>query len=323
MRVAVTGGSGVVGTAVVRHLVDAGHEVRALARSAEASAMLAGMGASVVHGDLLDRSAVDRLVSGSERVFHVAGVNELCLRDYAAMWRVNVDGALGVLEASARAGVKRFVHTSSAVTIGEEDGAVATETSRHRGHFLSEYERSKTVAERLVLDNGGGTEVVSVNPSSVQGPGRATGTGALLLAAARGKLPVLVDTIISLVDIDDCARGHLLAADHGKAGERYILSGGTLTTRSAMEILNRAIGERGRPWFLKPGAVTTLAPVVDAGFRMAGRRSPLCRESARVLLHGHRHDGSRATRDLGLVYTPVESTLERTVEWFRYQGFLD
>lgn len=323
MRVAVTGGSGVVGTAVVRHLVDAGHEVRALARSPRAAGALEALGTSVVHGDLLDGAALGRLVEGSRHVFHVAGVNEMCLRDPAPMWRVNVDGALAALDAARRAGVERFIHTSSAVTIGEEQGAVGTEGSKHRGHFLSEYERSKTVAERLVLDSTGDMEVVSVNPSSVQGPGRSTGTGALLLAAANGRLPFLVDTTISLVDIDDCARGHLLAAEHGTPGERYILSGAVLTIRSAVRELNRLAGKRRRPWFVRPEVVTGLAPLVDAGFRIAGKRSPLCAESARVVLAGHSYDGGKARRQLGLEYSPVGQTLSRALEWFRAEGLID
>ena len=322
MRVAVTGGSGVVGAAVVRHLVAAGDDVRALARSAESSAKLADLGATVVHGELLDDDAVGRLVKGKERVFHVAGVNQLCPRDPSRMWKINVDATLGVLEASARAGVSRFIHTSSAVTIGEEQGDEGTEESKHRGHFLSEYERSKTVSERLVFGSKRDIEIVSVNPSSVQGPGRSTGTGALLLAAARGSLPVLVDTTISLVDIDDCARGHLLSAEHGKPGERYILSGAVTSIRDAARALNRLLDRPARPWFINPKAVSAIAPIVDACFRLTGRDSPLCAESTRVLLHGHVYDGSKATRDLGLKYTPLEQTLSRTLDWYRAEGLI-
>lgn len=311
-----------VGTAVVRHLVSAGHHVQALARSPESSAKLGELGASVVHGDLFDPEAVERLVEGADWVFHIAGVNELCPRDPSWMWKVNVDATLGVLEASARAGVERLIHTSSAVTIGEASGSTGTETSRHRGHFLSEYERSKTVAERLVLDTPRDIDVVSVNPSSVQGPGRSTGTGALLLAAARGSLPMLVDSTISLVDIDDCARGHLLAAVHGKPGERYILSGAVISIRDAVRALNRLFSRTRRPWFINPAVVTAVAPFVDLGFRLAGKQSPLCAESARVLLSGHTYDGSKATRDLGLEYTLLEETLSRTLDWFRAEGLL-
>lgn len=322
MKVAVTGGSGVVGTAVVRHLVAAGQEVRALARSPQSSAQLDNLGATVVHGSVLDAASIARLVKGVERVFHIAGVNQLCPKDPAAMWRVNVEGTMGVLEASAMAGVTQFIHTSSAVTLGEEQGTIGSETSKHRGLFLSEYERSKTVAERLVLDFRGDLDVIAVNPSSVQGPGRAKGTGALLLAAARAKLPLLVETTFSLVDIDDCARGHLLAAEHGNPGERYVLSGATLTVRDAIRILNRHLTRTRSPWFIKPSALRSVAPWADAAFRVLGKQSPLCTESARVLLHGHRYDGSKATRDLGLEYTPVEETLARTVEWFRAEGLI-
>lgn len=323
MRVAVTGGSGVVGSAVVRHLVEAGHEVRALARSQGASAHLDDLGAAVVHGDLFDEAALGRLMKGTQWVFHVAGVNEMCLPDPAPMWRVNVDGALTALEAAREAGVKRLIHTSSAATIGEERGTVGVEDTKHRGHFLSEYERSKTVGERLVLDRAGDLEVVSVNPSSVQGPGRSTGTGALLLAAARGRLPVAVDSTFSMVDIDDCARGHLLAAERGVPGERYLLSGAVVSVRETLAMLAHLMGNNQRPWFLRPEAVTGLAPVAEVVSRMLGKQPPLCPESARVLLHGHRYDGSRATRDLGLEYTAVEETLGRLVAWFRESGLLD
>jgi dihydroflavonol-4-reductase len=322
MRVAVTGGSGVVGTAVVRHLVEAGEEVWALARSPEASAKLDGLGAHVVHGDLFEGEPLARLVKGSRRVFHVAGVNEMCSLHPEVMWSVNVDGARAVLLASEGAGVERLIHTSSAVTIGEPRGTVGTERGKHRGHFLSQYERSKTVAERLLFNHVGNVEVVSVNPSSVQGPGRSTGTGALLLAAARGDLPFLVDTTFSLVDVDDCARGHLRAADRGEPGERYILSAFTLTARDAVRELSRRMGRRRSPRFVKPEVLTAVAPVAEAMSRALGRQPVLCPESARVLLNGHSYDGTKATRDLGLEYTSFDETLGRTLEWFRDQGLV-
>lgn len=322
MSVAVTGGSGVVGRSIVRHLVAAGEEVWALARSGESSETLAGLGARVVAGDLFDDDALARLLKGRSRVFHVAGVNEMCSKDPQHMWRVNVEGSRRVVEAGVGAGVERLIHTSSAATVGEAAGEVGTESSRHRGDFLSEYERSKTVAERLVLERSDEIEVVSVNPSSVQGPGRSTGTGAVFLAIARGDLPLLVDATISLVDIDDCAAGHLLAAEKGTSGERYLLSGPVLSIRQAVSMLQRRTGQRRSPRYLRPGVVTAVAPVIDAIFSLTGRQPPLCTESARVLLHGHRYDGSRATRELGLEYTSLETTLDRTVEWFGRQGLL-
>lgn len=323
MSVAVTGGSGVVGRAVVRHLVAAGEDVWALARSPRSSHVLSSLGAKVVSGDMFDVEAVNRLVEGRHKVFHIAGVNQMCSRDPALMWRGNVEGSVMVLEASVRAGVTRFIHTSSAVTIGEPRGTVGSETSLHRGHFLSEYERSKAVAERLVLDRADVIEVVSVNPSSVQGPGRSTGTAEIFLAIARGNLPLLVDATISLVDIDDCARGHLLAADRGRNGRRYILSGPVVTVREAVLRLGRHLGRRKRPWFVRPGLVTAVAPLADILFRMTHKPSPLCAESARVLLHGHQYDATRSRDELGVEYAGLDEMLARTLDWFRREGLLD
>jgi dihydroflavonol-4-reductase len=322
MKTAVTGGSGVVGTAVVRHLIDEGHQVRAMARSEGSARKMRDLGADPVPGDILDGSTVRDLVDGCDWVFHVAGINQLCSRAPEEMWRVNVDGTRIALEACVSRGVRRMIHTSSAVTLGEASGEAARETSNHRGHFLSEYERSKWEAERVALGTAHDIDVVSVNPSSVQGPGRAGGTGALLLAAARGRMSLAVDATFSLVDIDDCARGHLLAAERGLPGQRYLLSGATLTTRRLISLLGEVTGRRSSPWYVRPSALEAVAPVVESIFKLLGMQAPLCAESARVLLSGHRYDGSRATRDLGLAYTPIEETLRRTVEWFREESLL-
>jgi dihydroflavonol-4-reductase len=321
VKAAVTGGTGVVGAALVRHLVQREHEVRALSRSDDGATALERSGARVVRGDVLDSEALDRLVSGAEVVFHVAGVNQLCPPDPGELWKVNVGGTRSVLEAARRAGVSRVVHTSSAVTIGEREGQVGTEDTMRTRPYLSHYERTKAEAERIALGFPG-VEVVSVNPSSVQGPGRATGTGRVLLQAARRRLAVIVDSVFSVVDIEDCALGHLLAAERGRAGERYILSGGTLTTREALAMVQDVTGPMRRPLGLKPRTLAFLAPVVAGLAGAAGRQPMLCPEAVRVVAHPHRYDGSRATRDLGLVYRPPAETFKRAVDWFRAEGLL-
>ena len=323
MKVGLTGGSGVVGSAVLRHLVEQGHEVHALSRSRSSGAKLADLGAIPVPGDVLDYSSLRGLVDGCEWVFHVAGVNEMCSPDPDHMWRVNVEGTRLALNASREAGVGRFVFTSSVVAIGEAHDEVADETTEHRGVFLSNYARSKFEAERLLFREARGLEVVAVNPSSVQGPGRDTGTGKLVLDAARGKVPFLIDTTISLVDIDDSARGHLLAAEHGESGERYILSGATLDMGEAIDLLSEIVGTDLPKRFLGARALAMIAATVEAAYRPIGRRPPICREAVRVMSHSHRCDGSRATRELGLTYTPIRDTFERTVDWFRRTGRLD
>jgi dihydroflavonol-4-reductase len=323
-RVFVTGGSGFVGRALVERLLARGDRVVALARSPESESLLGGLGARVVRGDLLDEDAMSAGMQGCEVVFNVAGVNRLCVEDRMAMIRANADGPGIAVRAAARAGVPRLVHTSSAATIGEPRGTIGHEGTPHRGWFLSSYERSKTEGERVAFEAGreSGVEVVCVNPSSVQGPGRTGGTARFLLAFLDDRLRVFVPTTISLVDVADCTEGHLLAAAHGVTGERYLLNGVTLTTPEALALAREVAGVRGKPRLVPRPVAIAAAYAVEHGFRLARRRPPVCREMVRTLLHGHRYDGSRAARELGLRYTSPRETLRRTLEWARGAGLL-
>lgn len=323
MAVFVTGGSGVVGGAVVRHLVSAGHQVRALSRSEQSDVLLAGLGAVPVRGEVMNAIDLVGDLEGCALLFHIAGVNEMCSTDPDRMVMTNVEGSLRVLRAAAQAGVARMVYTSSAAAIGEADGVVANEATTHRGSYLSAYERSKHLAEQAVMGESTSVEVVCVNPSSVQGPGRAVGTGKLILDLVKGRLPFLVDTSLSIVDIDDCARGHLLAAERGRHGQRYLLNSFTLEMRQAVELISEVLGRDLEVRYLPGWMAMAGASVIESGFRLAGRRPPVCREMITTVLHGHRYDGSRATRELGLTYTAAPDLLRRLVRWFESEGLFD
>jgi dihydroflavonol-4-reductase len=323
-RVFVTGGSGLIGRGLLARLVGRGDDVVALARSDPAAAALVRRGARVVRGDVLDAAALEAGLRGCALAFNVAGVNTLCPTDPAALYRANRDGAVAVAAAAAAAGVRRLVHTSSAATLGEREGEVGREDSTHRGWFLSDYERSKFEGERAVLEEAArsGLDVVCVNPSSVQGPGRAGGTGRILLALLDGRMPVFIETRISVVDIDDTVQAHLLAAERGAAGHRYVVCGATLTSREALALLSAVAGRDIRPRIVPGPAALAAGTAVGAAFRLARRRPPLCRSMVRTMLHGHAYDGSRAERDLGLRYTPVRDTLARTLDWARAEGLV-
>jgi len=323
-RVFVTGGSGLIGRALVQRLLGRGDRVVALARSDASAAGLVELGADVVRGDLLDERALAEGMRGTAVTYNVAGVNTLCPTDPAPLYRVNRDGARAVVRAAAAAGVRRLVHTSSAATLGEPEGTVGSEDSPHRGSFLSDYERSKTEGEQAVMEETArtGLDVVMVNPSSVQGPGRTGGTGRILLALLDRRLPVFIDTRISVTDIADTVEGHVLAAEHGQPGRRYVLCGAVLTTAEAMDLLSRVSGHAVRPRIV-PGAVAlAAAAAVEGVFRLARRRPPFCPAMARTIIHGHAYDGSRASAELGLRYTPVEDTLRRTLDWARAEGLV-
>jgi len=320
----VTGGTGVVGRPLVERLVADGRDVRALARTQAASDALEALGAKPVHGDVLDAASLKDAVRGCGTVFHVAGLNAMCLRDPGPMYRTNVEGSENVVRAAAAEGVSRVVYTSSASAIGEERGTIGNEDSSHRGRYLSHYERSKHLAERrvLALARELDLDLVCVNPSSVQGPGRSTGSARLLVDVVKGKLPFLVDTTISLVDIRDCTEGHVLAESRGIRLERYVLSGDMITTREAVELLRRIWGRPKRIWWIPPSAAVAGGTAVELAGTIFRRDVPVCREAVRTLLHGHRYDGSKAERELGLLYTPLEETLERTLTWLAERGLV-
>ena len=323
-RVFLTGGSGFIGGALVGRLRERGDEVVALARSEHSAGALTARGVTVARGDVLDEESLARGMDGCELALHVAGINSHCPPDPDMQLRVNVNGAQRAVRAASRAGVGRVLYTSSAASIGEPHGTVGHEHSPHRGSYLSVYDRSKHEGEQAAFAAGSaaGVEVVAVNPSSVQGPGRSSGNGSMVIAYVNGNLRVFARTHVSVVDIDDCVEGHLRAADHGRAGERYILNGATITSDEALAILCEVSGVRERVRMVPAPVARAASAAVETFCRARGRTCPVCRARVRTFLHGHRYDGSRATRELGLEYTPVADTFARTIEWAAEQGLV-
>jgi dihydroflavonol-4-reductase len=313
--VLVTGGSGFIGGELVRRLVAVGQPVHALARSDEAAAVVAGLGAVPVRGDLLEPESLFTATRGRDVVFHAAGTTAFCVRDTGPMFRVNVDGTRNLIEAAARAGARRVVYTSSGATLGEAAGTVGHEQTVHRGWFLSAYERSKFEAEQAAFEaaQATGIELVCVNPASVQGPGRTHGTANLLLDLVTGRLPFVVESRLSVVDIADCTTGHLLAADRGVAGERYVLCGVALTASEAIALLAEAAGAEFTVRFIRPQLARAGASAAERVAHLVGRPPRVCSELVRTLIHGHVYDGSRAARELGLSYTPIRESLKQAL----------
>jgi dihydroflavonol-4-reductase len=324
MRVFVTGGSGLLGSALITALLQRGDQVVALARSDESAAKLTTRGAEVRRGEVYDEPALTAAMAGCDLAFNVAGINKFCLSDPTEMMRANVDGAVAAVRAAKAAGLPRLVHTSSAATLGEAPGTVADESAPHRGSYLSHYEESKTLGERAACAAATtlSQELVCVNPSSVQGPGRAGGTGRFLIAFLDGRLKVFIDTWVSLVDIQDCVAGHLLAAERGVSGERYLLNGIRMPVTDLLQLAADVAGVTATPRLLPRPLATLGGAATELVFRARGKHPPVCREMVRTLLHGHRYDGSRAERELGLTYTPAPETILRTVEWARAEGLL-
>jgi dihydroflavonol-4-reductase len=318
-RVFLTGGGGYIGGQLADALLARGDEVVALARSDEAARALAGKSVRVVRGDVCALDTFADALAGCSIVHHVAGINAHCPRDPERMWQVNVLGPQNVVHAAARCRVPRVVFTSSSATIGEAHGTVGRESSPHRGSYLSGYERSKHDGERAAFAAAAvtGVEVVALNPTSVQGPPRAGGTAAIILAYLNGSLRAFVDTHVSVVDVQDVVAAHLLAESRGVSGSHYVVSDEAITSRQAIALLAQLSGVEHRVRFVPRSAAWRVAQVADLGFRARGRVSPMCPARVATILHGHRYDGSLAVRELGLQYTPVAETFRRTIEWAR------
>jgi dihydroflavonol-4-reductase len=319
-----TGGSGFIGGELCSRLVAGGEEVRALARSPQAALKVAGRGAQPWDGHLLDEDRLAAGMAGCALAYHVAGVNTHCPDDPDHLMRVNVGGTQAVIRAAARAGVRRVVMTSSAASVGEAHGTVGREDTAHRGSYLSVYDRSKHEGELAAFAAGSrlGVEVVALNPSSVQGPGRASGNGKLIIDYLNGKLPAFVDVPVSIVDIADVAEAHRLAADRGRPGARYVLNGATVPSPEVLELVSDLSGVRERVRLVPPALARTVAALAEGVARARGRTSSLCRARVRTILHGHRYDGSLAVRELGLAYTPLEDTFARTMDWAVAEGLV-
>lgn len=317
MTVAITGATGVVGGAVLRHLLADGQKVRALVRSDH----LLPPEVERIRGDVLDPASLRRAFEGVTTVFHAAGVNQMCSADPGLMERVNVLGTRNVADAAYEAGAL-LVHTSSAAVLGENEGEIGDESSVPRAPLPSRYADSKWRAEQELTELFGRQPVVIVNPSSVQGPGRVTGTGLLLLKMMSGKLRTIVDTRISIVDIDDCAAGHLLAGTMGEPGQRYILNSFSMTTQEAVSVIESVIAHPLRVSYVPAPLVRIAGFVVGGLFKILRRTAPICGESARAILHGHLFDGSRASRELGLKYTSADVTFGRLRDWATKEGLL-
>lgn len=327
MDALVTGGTGFIGANVTRELVAAGATVRVLARPGGDRRALEGARAEIADGDLLDPSSVRRAVSGVQTVYHVAADFRLWTRDPAALYRTNVDGTRTVLEAAGEAGVGRIVYTSSIAVLGTpKDGRPGTEdTPVTLGDMVGHYERSKFLAEEVALDLARrGLPVVVVNPSAPLGPWdvKPTPTGQMILDFMRGRMVATVDTGMNAVHVRDVARGHLLAAERGKPGERYILGHRNMSLIEILGILGEITGRRP-PRFRVPHAIAWLAAAASESLaRVTGRPPAIPLAAVRMARKRMYFSPARAVRELGLPQTDVRTALADAVAWFEAHGYV-
>jgi dihydroflavonol-4-reductase len=333
LKAFVTGATGFLGSHVARVLADQGANLRLLVRPTSNLKNIEGLNAETVSGDLRDAASLEKTMSGCDAVFHVAADYRLWVRDPGEMYRSNVDGTRAILAAARKNGVRRVVYTSSVATVGfTSNGLPADEDSPVvLADMIGHYKRSKFMAEQLALEagrNGGGRngmDVVTVNPTTPIGEQdvKPTPTGRIVLDFLKHKFPAYVETGLNLVDVRECARGHVAALEKGRPGERYILGGEDLTLKQILDRLGEITGLPS-PKIKLPYFFAFATGVIDEAItgRLLKREPRATVDTVRMGKKKMFASSAKAERELGWKIVPVEDALRRAVEWFRANRYV-
>jgi dihydroflavonol-4-reductase len=332
MNCFVTGASGFIGANLVHELRARGHRVKALLRPNSDVRGLAGLEFERVNGDVTDRESCNAAAHGCDWCFHVAASYHLWLRDYRPMYAANVDGTRNVIEAAAQAGCSRIVYTSTVGCIGlphTVHGQLSAPTDEtapiNPDQLANHYKKSKWDAEVIALKFAAqGVPVIIVNPSAPIGPRdvKPTPTGQVIVDFLNRKMPAYLDTGLNWVHVRDVAIGHILAAEKGRVGERYILGNaqGNLTMKEAFAVLEEISGIPV-PKFRVPYGLAFLAAYVDEAISKITRKPPKAPlAGVRMAAHKMFFNPAKAIRDLGLPQTPPKQAFADAVDWFRKYG---
>jgi dihydroflavonol-4-reductase len=326
--VLITGAAGFVGSAVARAAAARGYRVRVLVRASSPRRNLAGLDAQVVDGDMRDLHALGRALAGVRYLFHVAADYRLWARDPGEIERNNLEGTGAVMRAALAARVERIVYTSSVATLRVGPGTVAAteDAPLAAPDAIGAYKRSKVLAERLVerMVAEQGLPAVIVNPSTPVGErdARPTPTGRLIVEAARGRMPAFVETGLNVVGVDDVARGHLLALEHGRIGERYILGGENLMLRQLLAEIAGLTGRAAPRVQLPVAPLYPLARLAEAFARLRGREPFLTVDGLKMSRNRMFFSSAKAGRELGYHPAPYTDGLRAALDWFGREGYL-
>jgi dihydroflavonol-4-reductase len=323
----VTGGTGFVGRAVVVELLAAGREVRVLARHPE-HPVLAGLKVEVVRGDLRDPASLAAATKGCHRVFHVAADYRLWVPDPEVMYTINVQGTRDLLAAAAEAGVTRIVYTSTVGTLGNPgDGTPGNEeTPVTLADMAGHYKRSKFLAEQAVLEAAQkGLPVVLVHPSAPVGPwdSRPTPTGQMIVDFVKGRMPAYLETGLNLVHVRDVARGHLLAEEKGRVGEKYILGNQNLSLSEIFQMLAEITGIPAPRVRLPYWPILALSYLNEFWATFVSKKPPRMPVAAVKMAKKFMYfDSGKVIRELGLPQTSVRQALSDAVAWFQKHEYI-
>jgi dihydroflavonol-4-reductase len=326
-RVLVTGGTGFIGSAIIRALCDAKATVVVLVRPNSDRRNLKGLPVELREGQLEDAVSLESALAGCTALFHAAADYRLWVPDPAAMYRANVGGTTDLMRAAIKGGIKRVIYTSSVATLGlYADGQPADEsTPVALADMVGPYKRSKFQAEEEVrrLVKEAGLPAVIVNPSTPVGPRdiKPTPTGRIIVDAASGRIPAYVDTGLNLVHVNDVAAGHLLAFERGRIGERYVLGGDDLGLAEMLAVIAELCGRRKPRIRLPRAAIYPIAFAAETVARLVGGEPFVTVDALRMAKKKMFFSSAKARRDLGYQTRPARQALQDALLWFRAEGY--
>lgn len=316
----VIGASGFLGSHVTRQLVQNGEDVRVMLRKTSSTRGIDDLDVQRCYGDVFDDAALREAMTGCDVVFHCVVDTRFWLRDPAPLFRTNVDGLRHVLDAAVDAGLHRFVFTSTTGTLAISDKRPVTENDPHNWHQGGAYIESRIAAENLVMQYAAekGLPAVALCISTTYGPGdwQPTPHGSLIARVAAGKFPFYLGFSSEVVGIEDAARAMVLAADHGRIGERYIISDRYLSTREIHRIAADAAGVRPPRIALPIKLLYAAAFANDIAARILRRDLPFAVAGVRMAELMSPLDHSKAERELGWKPEPVEDSIRKAAMFF-------
>jgi dihydroflavonol-4-reductase len=326
MLTLVTGAAGFLGSHVARQLVARSENVRVLMRASSSNRAISDLSLEYVTGDLRDAASLERAMAGVQRVFHVAADYRLWAKNPQDIYDSNVGGTKNLLSAAKSAGVEQLIYTSTVATIAVDRPELPNElTDSKLDEMVGHYKRSKWMAEQEVLQAAqAGLPAIVAMPTTPVGPWdwKPTPTGKIVLDFLNGKMPGYVETGLNFLGVEDCAAGHLLVAESGKIGERYLLGGENLTLKQLLDMLAKITGLAAPTMKIPHGVALGVAYVESAFSRLIGKEPGIPVEGVRIAQHLMFVDASRAQRELGFRPGSVPAALERAVRWYQANGYV-
>lgn len=326
MNIFITGATGFIGKQLTKKLVENNFNVTALVRNKYKAKKLIELGVKIHQGDITDTKSIEGMLDGCDTLFHLANISRWWLRDKNKYIDVNVKGTKNLLSEASKSGVSKVVFTSSVAAIRQPHGILSTEDLEHCGNFESLYGRSKYLAEQEVLEFGKNStlDVVVLNPGVVIGPGDFKTFGKILIEFLnrRLKFRAFDQSFVPVVYIDDVVDAHIIAAEKAKPGEKYILVSENIRIIDLYKMIKKITGDPIPPFQIPPFIIKTMAHFSELKAAIKGTSPKIAVDAVNAMQKGASASNKKAISELGIKFLPIKQALEKTIDWYKQNGYV-